>query len=185
GLSARRSVGVRGGPGATTRAAPRGVDLRDARPAEPAWPFRTIPGRTGGPPGDTPAAVPSDPAGRAGAAPGARVSGPPGRAVPIIVHVPPDSLEAALRRMDGYVLTEYRADVGARYEAGAGKLELSGSPSLAREGQVIRSDSLLVYDEPRAILCAYGKPVLEGANSAPVESQQVCYAVDQRLGVAL
>lgn len=183
--SSRPSAGDRGVPGDTTRAAAPGVDLRDARPAEPASPFRTIRGRPGGPPGDTPAAVPSDPAGRAGAAPGARVSGPPGRAVPIIVHVPPDSLEAALRRMDGYVLTEYRADVGARYEAGAGKLELSGSPSLAREGQVIRSDSLLVYDEPRAILCAYGKPVLEGTNGAPVESQQVCYAVDQRLGVAL
>lgn len=184
--SSRLSDPDRGVPGDTTRAAAPDIDPRDARPAEPAWPFPPASGRPGAAPADSTAAVPADPTGGAGAAPGTRVSGPPlGRAVPVIVHVPPESLEAALRSMDGYVLTEYRADEGARYEAGAGKLELSGAPSLTREGQVIRSDSLLVYDEPRAILCAYGKPVLEGANSAPVESQQVCYAVDRRLGAAV
>lgn len=109
----------------------------------------------------------------------------PGQAIPIIVHVPPDSLEAALRRMEGYALTEYRADGSARYATSDGKLELVGSPSLKREGQSIRSDSLLVYDEPRAILCGYGKPVLEGSQGDPVESEQVCYDVDRQLGVAI
>ncbi|HEX7119949.1 MAG TPA: putative LPS assembly protein LptD [Longimicrobiales bacterium] len=131
-----------------------------------------------------PAAGGVSPPGVAADAPAGGLAAGPGR-VPVIVHVPPDSLAAALRDLEGYALTEYTAAESARFAADSGRLELIGSPSLSRQGQGIHADSLLVYNEPKAILCGYGKPVLEGTRGEPVESEQVCYNIDREVGVAL
>ncbi len=194
---------------ALERASRPGAPVQDSAGVAAVDPARAtpIPGQRGGAPVDSASTAPPAPTSpepstvgqtrtateRApvgtGEAPAAAETGivrlPPGSAVPVIVHVPSDSFEAALRRMEGYALTEYRAAGSARYEAGAGQLELIGSPVVTRDGQSIQSDSLLVYDEPRAILCGYGNPVLQGSGNEPVESDQVCYDVDRRLGVAL
>src|SRR5690606_6861891 len=89
-----------------------------------------------------------------------------------------------LRQLEGYTLTEYRAE-RARFDAGGGRLELIGKPELSREGHGMRSDSLLVYTERDAIICGYGSPILQGTNGDPVESDQICYNVETELGVAL
>ncbi|HEX6940336.1 MAG TPA: putative LPS assembly protein LptD [Longimicrobiales bacterium] len=137
-----------------------------------------------------PAGVGAAPSGAADPADAAARVSPPGDAeaadrMPVIVHVPPDSFAAALRNLEGYALTEYRAASSARFAADSGRLELIGSPELSREGQGIRSDSLLVYSEPRALLCGYGSPVLQGTTGEPVTSEQICYNIDREVGVAL
>jgi len=120
----------------------------------------------------------------AGAPPEARGEGAGAPGPPILVHMPPDSFMVALRQLEGYTLTEYRAE-RARFDAGGGRLELIGKPELSREGHGMRSDSLLVYTERDAIICGYGSPILQGTNGDPVESDQICYNVETELGVAL
>lgn len=115
----------------------------------------------------------------------AAAAAPDTAAAPVIIHMSPDSFAQALRNLDGYTLTEYRAENRARFAADSGRLELIGAPTLSREGQGIRADSLLVYNEQQAVLCGYGKPVMEGTGGEPVESDRVCYNVDRRVGVAL
>lgn len=110
--------------------------------------------------------------------------GPIGRGPPVIVHMPPDSMMAALRNLEGYTLTEYRA-ASAMFDADSGRLTLNGEPSLLREGHGMDADSLLVYDQTTAIICGYGSPVLQGVTGDPVESDQVCYNVETKTGVAL
>lgn len=165
-----------------------------------ASPTAGVAGRTGAESDSTRAAdAPADAPPRAAlddaAVPGADVkaalttaaNGPPGLlpGAPVIVHMPPDSLVAALRNLEGYTLTEYTAADGASFAADSGRLELIGNPSLRRKGQSMRSDSLLVYTEPTSIVCGYGKPVLESTEGDPVESDQVCYNVERRIGVAV
>lgn len=114
---------------------------------------------------------------------------PPGRAgteslLPMVVHVPADSFMASLRELEGYTVTEYRAEK-ARYAADDGRLQLIGKPELDRQGEGMKADSLLSYDQRAAVICGYGKPLLEGTTGEPVASNQVCYNVENKVGVAL
>lgn len=118
--------------------------------------------------------------GRARGERGAERAPPPGTGV-ILAS---DSLVAQLRALEGYVVTEYRAE-SARYDGTSGQLDLIGSPELERGGESMRADSLLSYDQRTSIICGYGKPVLSGTGNDPVESDQVCYDVDRQVGVAL
>ncbi|HEX7050939.1 MAG TPA: putative LPS assembly protein LptD [Longimicrobiales bacterium] len=124
-------------------------------------------------PGDTAAALPGDSA--------AAASGD--SAILVRTDFPPDSMMLALRALEGYTVTEYQAE-RARFDADSGNLELIGEPVLTRQGQGMQADSLLRYDLDRSILCGYGHPVLDAAEGEPVESDQVCYDVDRRVGVA-
>lgn len=100
----------------------------------------------------------------------------------VLMHA--DSVTAMLLALQGYVVTEYRAEE-ARYSKESGKLELVGSPELSRMGQGMKADSLLSFDQATSVMCGYGKPVLEGAGAEPVHSDQVCYDVDRQVGVAM
>src|SRR6185437_8150184 len=100
------------------------------------------------------------------------------------VIVAADSVLAQLRALQGYVVTEYRAEK-ARYDADSGKLELVGAPELNRGAESMKADSLLTYQQSTAIICGYGKPVLQGMGNEPVQSDQVCYNIDRQTGVAL
>lgn len=95
-----------------------------------------------------------------------------------------DSVVARLRALEGYVVTEYRA-ANARFDRESGKLDLVGEPQLARGAESMRADSLLSFDQRTSIVCGYGKPVLTGTGSDPVESDQVCYDVNRQVGVAM
>ncbi|MBI4545736.1 MAG: LPS-assembly protein LptD [Gemmatimonadetes bacterium] len=94
-----------------------------------------------------------------------------------------DSVMAALATLPGYIATEYWGS-GAHFVSDSGRVELPGKAQIVRAGQAMSADSALVYDLEREIVCGYGKPVLSG-ESAPVESEQVCYDVGRDVGVAL
>lgn len=181
------------GPGVERAGAGARDSVQATDPTQPVAP-RVDPGAVPLDP-STPTGAPVDPAGEDPSGPPSPTTLTESRAsgrgpallpgAPVIVHMSPDSFAAALRGLEGYTLTEYTAQGGATFVADSGRLELVGTPSLRREGQSMRSDSLLVYNEPTSIICGYGKPVLEGTEGEPVESDQVCYNVDRRLGVAL
>lgn len=95
-----------------------------------------------------------------------------------------DSVLARLRALEGYVVTEYRS-ANARFDGEKGRLDLLGEPELERGTESMKADSLLSYDQHTAIVCGYGKPVLSGTGNDPVESDQVCYDVNRRVGVAM
>jgi hypothetical protein len=82
------------------------------------------------------------------------------------------------------VVTEYRA-ANARFDRESGRLDLMGEPYLNRGNESMKADSLLRYDQTTSIVCGYGKPVLTGTGSDPVESDQVCYDVNRQVGVAM
>lgn len=94
-----------------------------------------------------------------------------------------DPVLATLLQLEGYTVTEYTG-TAAHFSADSGIVELTGKADLAREGQRMTADSLLVFDQNQSTVCGYGQPVLSGATGNPVTSNQVCYDVEQRLGVA-
>ncbi|MBW3552868.1 MAG: hypothetical protein KY466_05130 [Gemmatimonadetes bacterium] len=93
-----------------------------------------------------------------------------------------DSVLALLRALEGYEITEYRAD-GAVFEGETERLRLSGSSRVGRGRNALNADSLLVYSGASGVVCGYGNPVLEGEQE-PVESEEVCYDIDRDLGMA-
>lgn len=100
-----------------------------------------------------------------------------------------DSLMRQLARLPGFTSTEYKG-ISALFNADTGTLRLQANPDekavVVREGQTMTADSLLTFNQNTAIVCAYGRPILSGEGAeAPVESEQVCYNTNNRLGVAL
>jgi hypothetical protein len=107
--------------------------------------------------------------GRAGAAPG---------------RIERDSIMTLLLGVRDYVATEYQGD-SARFQADINRLELRGSPQVAREGSQLVADSMIVYDEAIARACGYGQPVLHAAGmQAPLVSDTVCFDVQRQVGYA-
>ena len=80
-------------------------------------------------------------------------------------RVPPpdpeaDAVMAELRRLPGYVATEYLAD-SAIYRTEEGVLRLIGQAQVEREGQRINADSI-VYRDQQGLVEAYGEPKVTG-----------------------
>ena len=99
---------------------------------------------------------------------------------------PPGGVELPelLLGLDGYAATDYTG-TAAHYDAREGTIELTGPSQVSRAGQQVTADSLLVLDLGTMVLCGYGRPVLSGQEAeAPVESEQVCYDIDRRVGEA-
>lgn len=96
-----------------------------------------------------------------------------------------DSIMALLLRgMPDYVATEYQGDT-ARFQADVNRLELRGTPQVAREGLQLRADSLIVYDELISRACGYGQPVLTAPGMTnPLVSDTVCFDVERQVGYA-
>lgn len=89
-----------------------------------------------------------------------------------------------LRGVPAYVATEYQGD-SVRFQAEGGRLELRGKPQVAREGNQLVADSLIVYDERTARACGYGSPVLHAtAMTHPLASDTVCFDVQRQVGWA-
>lgn len=95
----------------------------------------------------------------------------------------PDSVIQALRALEGYTVTTYSGS-GARFDADRGDVALEGEASLERQGQTITADSMLTFDRESGVVCGYGNPVLSGEGN-PVNSDQICYDTERRLGMAL
>ncbi len=103
---------------------------------------------------------------------------------PVNGVVPADSVLAALAALNGYVTTEYSGE-SAVFQADSNRLRLKGKSKVAREGNSLSTDSLLVYAGNTGIVCGYGQPVLQGEGEAePVESRQVCYDINRSVGMA-
>jgi hypothetical protein len=101
-----------------------------------------------------------------------------------VTDVPADSVLEALLGLSGYTATEYQ---GARvtFRADTGALALEGPAEVTRTGQRLMADSLLVYDRGPGVICGYGNPVLSGGTmGAPVVSDQLCYDLHRRVGLA-
>jgi len=111
-------------------------------------------------------------------------AGDPGRAATASVHIEEDSIMKALSLLGGYTATEYTGKA-ARFVSDTGKLVLTGPAQVTQGAQAMTAESTLIYNENTQVACGFGKPVLTGAGqSNPVSSDQVCYDVDKRLGVA-
>jgi hypothetical protein len=92
------------------------------------------------------------------------------------------SVRQALAALEGYVSTEYRGEA-AVFEGTGRRLRLTGDSRVARDGNAIETDSLLVYSGETGLVCGYGTPVLSG-DIDPVESDRVCYDIDRGVGMA-
>jgi hypothetical protein len=93
-------------------------------------------------------------------------------------------MNALLAGIPSYIATEYQGDT-VRFQAEGGRLELRGSPQVAREGNQLVADSLIVYDERTARACGYGSPVLHAtAMTHPLASDTVCFDVQRQVGWA-
>lgn len=101
------------------------------------------------------------------------------------VSIPQDSIMTALSQLEGFVATEYQGK-SAHFATDTGQLVLKGPAAVVQGGQAMTADSMLVYNQNSSIACGYGKPVLSGAGqNSPVQSDQICYDVGTRMGVAL
>jgi hypothetical protein len=110
-----------------------------------------------------------------------RDAGGPGAATPIRRDSVMDLLLAGIA---DYVSTTYAGDT-ARFEAQVNRLELRGRPQVEREGSLLSSDSLIVYDERVAEVCGYGKPVLHAPGMThPLVSEVVCYDTERQVAFA-
>ena len=95
-----------------------------------------------------------------------------------------DSIMELLLGLGGYIGTEYSAD-RAQYFADSSRLELRGTPRVAREGNQLVADSSIIYSQALSIACGYGSPVLHAANqSEPIASDTVCFDVERQTGYA-
>ena len=95
-----------------------------------------------------------------------------------------DSIMALLLGIPDYIATEYQGDT-ARFETDINRLELRGSPQVAREGLQLQADSLIVYDERVSRACGYGQPVLHAPGMTnPLVSDTVCFDVERQVGYA-
>lgn len=102
---------------------------------------------------------------------------------PVQPIMPRDSLVESLLGLDGFIATEYEGS-GARFASDSGRIELTGKATVLRDGQNMSADSMLVYDMDGAKICGYGNPTMSGSGAAPVSSEQVCYDIENRMGVA-
>jgi hypothetical protein len=95
-----------------------------------------------------------------------------------------DSIMALLMGVRGYIATEYQGDT-ARFQTDINRLELRGSPQVAREGLQLRADSLIVYEEAISRACGYGQPVLFAPGMTnPLVSDTVCFDIERQVGYA-
>ncbi len=98
----------------------------------------------------------------------------------------PQMVEAAVKEqlaaLRGYVPTEYRGQA-AVFWADSNQLRITGESRIAREGSVLETDSLLVYDGETDVVCGYGRPVLSGEQE-PVTSDRVCFDNERDVGMA-
>jgi lipopolysaccharide export system protein LptA len=95
-----------------------------------------------------------------------------------------DSVMEALMGVRDYIATEYKGD-SAVFNAQTSRLELRGQPQVAREGNNLAADSLIVYDERLAEACGYGQPVLTAAGMQnPLVSEVVCFDVERQIAFA-
>lgn len=95
-----------------------------------------------------------------------------------------DSIMSVLLGIGGYIGTEYSAE-RAQYFADSSRLELRGSPKVAREGNQLVADSSIIYSQARSFACGYGNPVLHAADqSEPLASDTVCFDVERQIGRA-
>jgi hypothetical protein len=94
-----------------------------------------------------------------------------------------DSVWDALLRLGGLVGTEYSGD-SARYSADSSGFSLRGTQATVnREGQQITAD-LINYSGTSSLWCGFGKPRITGVGESALESDSLCYNVDQRSAVA-
>ncbi len=133
-------------PGAITPAPP---------PVSPPPPAAADPFRPGALPGDT---IPGD------TIPGDTI---PGDTIPgdtlaggLAPDPAADSVVAELRRLPGYVVTEYRGAT-AVYRADTGELRLAGAAEVAREGDRLSADTIIYYDRTDRVI-AFGQPRVMG-----------------------
>src|SRR5690606_22147246 len=95
-----------------------------------------------------------------------------------------DSIMDLLVRLPGYVATEYSA-AEATFDADSGRLQLRRTAEVMREGQQLRADTLIDYNENTGIACGYGRPTISGGTlESPLTSDTVCYNIEGRVGVA-
>jgi hypothetical protein len=97
--------------------------------------------------------------------------------------LPRDSIMTQLLRLDGYVVTEYKAD-SARFVSDSSRLRLSRQAQVVQEGQSIVADSTIIFDQNTNIACAHGAPTVSGAGESPLQADSLCYNVDTRRGRA-
>ncbi|MGH7476355.1 MAG: twin-arginine translocase subunit TatC [Longimicrobiales bacterium] len=98
-----------------------------------------------------------------------------------------DSIMRALLELEGYTAVEYSGSAVV-YEADSMRILLEGPAVITQAGQSLAADSSVLYDRLTGVVCGYGQPVLSGTGatgSEPVESAQVCYDVERRIGVAV
>jgi len=95
-----------------------------------------------------------------------------------------DSVLAALRQLSGYTLTEY-VGTGARFASDSGRIDLLGKAQITRGAESLSADSLVTFSERTGVVCGYGQPVLAGEGGRPVQSEMMCYHLEEQLGEAV
>jgi hypothetical protein len=93
-----------------------------------------------------------------------------------------DSIIAALRKLPGYVATEYQGDT-AVYRAPEGVLRLKGEAEVRREGDQLNADSI-IYRNRQQLVEAYGNPKVSGG-AQELEGEVLFYDLAKRSATAL
>lgn len=113
-----------------------------------------------------------------------RVLRPGLEAAPPAAGAERDSIMELLVRLPGYVTTEYSGEE-ATFLADSGRLQLRRNAEVMREGQRLRADTLVDYNDQTGIACGYGRPTISGGTlESPLTSDTVCYNIEGRVGVA-
>ncbi len=100
--------------------------------------------------------------------------------------LPKDSVTRMLLALPGYQAVQY-SGTEARFNADSSIILLQGPAQISREEEKLGADSVVVFNQATNIVCGYGKPVLQGGGATganPVQSEQVCYDVNRKIGVA-
>jgi lipopolysaccharide assembly outer membrane protein LptD (OstA) len=93
-----------------------------------------------------------------------------------------DSIWQKLLTLNGYNATEYKSDT-ATFRADSSNLQLSGNALVSRDGQEL-SAGRITYSDSISLACGFDHPRISGGSAAPVESDSLCYDIQNRYGVA-
>lgn len=92
----------------------------------------------------------------------------------------PDTVLAALLRLEGYTSVQYSGE-SAEFRGAERTLRLQGPAEVTRGAERITAEDSLIYRERTRIAEAYGRPVATGEGAEPIEGEVMFYDLGRRV----